>query len=246
MKNKMKRNILILVLLFPLWGQGGFCLAQTASYFGRYAGGVGVNQNSLQRASAIGYNAKVAVDDGLVLGDSTLVKVGIGTANPQARLDVRGAFRLKGNINFVASVNQNLMNINNENFLAIDSEGVPVLSRFKIKYDNQNQWSDKVFDKKYKLLKINQLEKFIEANNHLPNVPSASEVVKDGVAMDAMVSKLLEKVEELTLYMIQQQKEIEVLKKKVNTKNQIQNSSNKVPAKKDGYSQKYPQSAGEG
>ena len=176
---------------------------------------MGVNQNSLQRSSAIGYNAKVAVDDGLVLGDSSLVKVGIGTANPQARLDVRGVFRLKGNINFVASINQSLIEINREPFLTIDPDNTPVLSHFKIRYKTENQWSDKVFEKEYKLLKINQVEKYIQANGHLPNVLSASEVVKEGVGMDVMVSKLLEKVEELTLYVIQQQKEINGLKKRV-------------------------------
>jgi trimeric autotransporter adhesin len=209
----MKKSILILILLISFGGNKIF--AQTASYFGRYAGGVGTNQNNLQRASAIGYNAKVAVDDGLVLGDSTLVKVGIGTANPQARLDVRGAFRLKGNINFVASANQNLMNINNEIFLALDEEGTPILSHFKIKYLSKNQWSDRVFEKHYPLLSLKKTEEFIEKHKHLPNVPSASEVIEKGVAVDLMVSKLLEKVEELTLHVIRQEKEIEVLKKQV-------------------------------
>nr|MCU0470646.1 hypothetical protein [Arcicella sp.] len=161
---------------------------------------------------------KVAVDDGLVLGDSSLVKVGIGTANPQARLDVRGAFRLKGNINFVASVNESLIEINKEPFLTIDPDNTPVLSHFKIRYSDPNQWSDRVFESKYKLLKINELEQFIRENGHLPNVPSAEEVVKNGVGLDVMVSKLLEKVEELTLYTIQQQKEIETLKKQLNVK----------------------------
>ncbi len=108
----------------------------------------------MQRASAIGYNAEVAVDDGLVLGDTSLVKVGIGTGNPQARLDVRGAFRLKGNLNFVASTNQSLIEINKEPFLTIDPDNTPVLSHFKIKYKTESQWSDKVFEKECKLLKI--------------------------------------------------------------------------------------------
>ena len=211
----MKKTYLIVIIL-SLFGATSF--AQTASYFGRYAGGVGINQNNLQRASAIGYNAKVAVDDGLVLGDSTLVKVGIGTANPQARLDVRGAFRLKGNINFVASANQNLMKINGENFLATDSEGTPILSHFKIQYSSENQWSDRVFEKNYPLLSLKKTEEFIEKNKHLPNVPSAAEVVEKGVAVDVMVSKLLEKVEELTLHMIRQEKEIERLKKQIPNK----------------------------
>lgn len=209
----MKKTIITLLLLAPFGDCGLF--AQTASYFGRYAGGIGVNQNVLQRASAIGYNAKVAIDDGLVLGDSTLVKVGIGTANPQARLDVRGAFRLKGNLNFVASANQNLLDINNENFLAIDAEGIPVMSRFKIRYSSENQWSDRVFEKNYPLLSLKKTEEFIAKNKHLPNVPSASEVVEKGVAVDVMVSKLLEKVEELTLHVIRQEKEIESLKRNV-------------------------------
>jgi hypothetical protein len=209
----MKKSILLFLFLASFGGSQ--ILAQTASYYGRYAGGIGVNQNSLQRASAIGYNAKVGVDDGLVLGDSILVKVGIGTANPQARLDVRGAFRLKGNINFVASANQNLMNINGENFLAIDGEGTPVLSHFKIKYSSENQWSDRVFEKNYQLLSLKKTEEFIDKNKHLPNIPSASEVVEKGVAVDVMVSKLLEKVEELTLYVIKQEKEIERLKRRV-------------------------------
>lgn len=207
----MKNIVSLLIISFLATSS----FAQNASYFGRYAGGVGVNQNSLQRASAIGYNAKVAVDDGLVLGDSSFVKVGIGTANPQARLDVRGVFRLKGNINFVASINQSLIEINREPFLTIDPDNTPILSHFKIRYKTENQWSDKVFEKEYKLLKINQVEKYIQANGHLPNVLSASEVVKEGVGMDVMVSKLLEKVEELTLYVIQQQKEINGLKKRV-------------------------------
>jgi hypothetical protein len=44
-----------------------------------------------------------------MMGDTSLVKVDIGTSSPQARLDVRGAFSLKGNINFAVSANQNLI-----------------------------------------------------------------------------------------------------------------------------------------
>ena len=203
----MKKILITLVLTFPLWGQGGF--AQTASYFGRYAGGVGTNQNLLQRASAIGYNAKVSVDDALILGDTSLVKVGIGLSNPRYRLDVKGVFNTR------MSYNSPVYKINDHNFLELDGEGQFVLNSFKMKYENANQWSDKVFEKNYTLLNLKEVEKFIAKNKHLPNVPSATEVVKNGVAMDEMVSKLLEKVEELTLYTIQQQKEIDTLKKQV-------------------------------
>lgn len=183
--------------------------AQSGSYFGRYAGGVGLNQNTLERASAIGYNAKVSVSDGLVLGDTSLVKVGIGLSNPRYRLDVKGVFNTR------MAYNSPVYKINDRNFLELDEEGQFVLNSFKMKYTHENQWSDRVFEKNYYLMPLKDVEKFIAQNNHLPNVPSASEVVEKGVAMDEMVSKLLEKVEELTLYTIKQQKEIDALKKEL-------------------------------
>ncbi|MCU0326916.1 MAG: hypothetical protein MUF45_17025 [Spirosomaceae bacterium] len=78
------KKILLLFSFFLTLG----AFAQSGSYFGRFAGSVGLNQNVLERASAIGYNAKVSVSDGLVLGDTSLVKVGIGLSNPRYRLDV--------------------------------------------------------------------------------------------------------------------------------------------------------------
>lgn len=200
----MKKAFLYSVLLLISLQSFG----QSASYFGRYAGGVGLNQNSLERASALGYNAKVSVDDGLVLGDTTLVKVGIGLSNPRYRLDVKGVFNMR------TAYNSPAFKINDCNFLELDEKGLFVLNSFKMKYENENQWSDKVFDKTYKLMSLQEVSKFISENKHLPNVPSAQEVVKNGISIDEMVSKLLEKVEELTLYAIQQQKEIEELKKK--------------------------------
>jgi hypothetical protein len=205
----MKKYIKTLMILFPLWGLGGFASAQSASYFGRYAGGVGTNQNTLERASAIGYNAKVSVNDALVLGDTSLVKVGIGMSNPKYRLDVKGVFNTR------MVYNSPVYKINDRNFLELDDEGQFVLNSFKIKYQNQNQWSDRVFEKNYKLMPLREVAKFINQNHHLPNIPSAQEVVEKGVKMDEMVSKLLEKVEELTLYTIQQQKEIDALKREI-------------------------------
>ena len=57
--------------------------------------------------------------------------------------------------------------------------------------------------------------KNIKANKHLPDVPSADEVVKDGLDVGSMDSKLLQKIEELTLYVIQQQKKIDKLEETV-------------------------------
>lgn len=75
-----------------------------------------------------------------------------------------------------------------------------------------SSWSDFVFNKDYNLRAIEEVESFIEENNHLPDVPSAADVAQDGYSQHDMNKVLLQKIEELTLYTIQQQKEIKALK----------------------------------
>ncbi len=75
--------------------------------------------------------------------------------------------------------------------------------------------ADFVFHPTYKLMPLNQVEQYINTNSHLPEIPSAEEVSKNGMNMGEMQNKLLQKVEELTLYVIEQQKQIEELKKLV-------------------------------
>jgi len=74
-------------------------------------------------------------------------------------------------------------------------------------------WPDYVFDKSYNLMPLSETEQYIQANGHLPNVPSAAEVEADGMSVGEMNKVLLQKVEELTLYVIELQKQIDELKK---------------------------------
>ena len=69
-------------------------------------------------------------------------------------------------------------------------------------------WPDFVFSKDYKLLPLHEVEQFIAENQHLPNVPSAAEVKANGVELGEMNALLLQKVEELTLYIIQLEKRL--------------------------------------
>jgi hypothetical protein len=78
-----------------------------------------------------------------------------------------------------------------------------------------SNWPDYVFEKNYKLKPLAEVEQYINQNGHLPNVPSAAEVKKDGIDVATMNIKLMEKVEELTLYLINQQKQIDALKKEI-------------------------------
>ena len=75
-------------------------------------------------------------------------------------------------------------------------------------------WPDFVFGKDYKLLPLTELEQYIEENQHLPNVPSAAEVEANGIELGEMNALLLQKVEELTRYIIDLQNQIDQLKTK--------------------------------
>nr|WP_315026460.1 cell wall anchor protein [uncultured Chryseobacterium sp.] len=71
-----------------------------------------------------------------------------------------------------------------------------------------NVWADYVFKDDYQLKSLEEVEKHIAEKGHLPNVPSADEVIKNGINVAEMNSKLLEKIEELTLYSIDQNKQL--------------------------------------
>jgi len=76
----------------------------------------------------------------------------------------------------------------------------------------EGSWPDYVFSDNYQLRSLYELETFINANNHLPEVPSAKEVENGTLNVGEMNATLLMKVEELTLYIIQLQKEVDLLK----------------------------------
>jgi hypothetical protein len=79
----------------------------------------------------------------------------------------------------------------------------------------QTGWSDFVFKDNYKLKPLNQVADYVKKNKHLEGVPTEAEVKKNGVPIGEMQAKLLEKVEELTLHMIEMQKQNDELKLKV-------------------------------
>jgi hypothetical protein len=78
----------------------------------------------------------------------------------------------------------------------------------KIKVD-QATWADYVFDNDYNLPTLAEVEKYIRKHKHLPDIPSAQEVEKDGLNLGDNQALLLKKIEELTLYLIEQNKKLE-------------------------------------
>jgi hypothetical protein len=70
-------------------------------------------------------------------------------------------------------------------------------------------WPDYVFEKGYKLMPVKELEGYVKTNKHLPGIPDAQTVSDKGISVGEMNAQLIKKVEELTLYIIEQQKVLE-------------------------------------
>ncbi|SDL55481.1 hypothetical protein SAMN05421820_101724 [Pedobacter steynii] len=82
----------------------------------------------------------------------------------------------------------------------------------EIKVEAAN-WPDYVFEKDYNLRPLAEVEQFVKLNKHLPDIPSAKEAEANGVALGEMNKLLLKKIEDLTLYIIEQDKRILALEK---------------------------------
>jgi len=90
------------------------------------------------------------------------------------------------------------------------TEKLAVNGKIRAKEINvETGWSDFVFEPHYKLLSLKETEDYIKKNQHLPEIPSAKEVEENGINLGEMNAKLLQKIEELTLHLINQDKMLE-------------------------------------
>ena len=85
-------------------------------------------------------------------------------------------------------------------------------------------WADYVFEKSYNLKSLREIESFIEKNGHLPNVPSAQKVESDGLSIGDISRIQQEKIEELTLHLIEQSKKIEKQEERIDELTKLVNS----------------------
>jgi hypothetical protein len=174
--------------------------------------------------------------------------VGIGTINPQEKLDINGRFivtndgviewggsRSYGRITWdngraIIGGQTNMALVlmsNNTERIRVDINGNVGIGTVTPGSYKLNVWgtiraheivvnttgADFVFEPTYKLRSLAELETFIKTNKHLPDIAPAREMQENGVSAGEMQSKLLQKVEELTLYLIEKDKEIIALKK---------------------------------
>lgn len=101
-----------------------------------------------------------------------------------------------------------ITNISTDALLTVN--GIIHAKEIKVSLDNL---ADYVFSPEYKLMPLFEVERFVKNNHHLPEIPSAADVKENGLSMGEMQNKLLQKIEELTLYVIEQQKQIDAQNK---------------------------------
>jgi len=183
----------------------------------------------------------------LFFGGGESNRVGIGTNNPQAKLDVSGDLKagsaditntlkaksadITGNIKALSASVGNLqintdasqnkafaINSNNQEIFSVTGSGTlrtkdMLAEKIEVK---PNAWSDHVFYPEYELRSLPELEQYIKQNGTLPEIPSEKEVKENGIDLGDMQSKLLLKIEELTLYILQQEKKMADIQNQIN------------------------------
>ncbi len=198
--------------LLRMRDDGRMGIGYNGSSYGRTVnvGGSGVN---FYTANEVGFGGAVfPTDTSLVMWSNSGANnylilqpswgnTGIGTYSPNAKLHVNGTQLIGGTADRIATGYS----------LSVDGKIIAE----EVKVQLSASWPDYVFAKDYKLLPLDELEQSINKNKHLPNIPSAAEVEKDGISLGDMNKRLMEKVEELTLYIIDLNKKNNALAEKI-------------------------------
>lgn len=185
---------------------------------------------------------KVQNAAGVKLLINGLGNIGIGTVAPQTKLDVAGGITASSEshyylgsyvdpvvgVGFAVKVGANGIAVNGNSVfndgLSIGTKTMP--SGYKLAVNGSaiatavfvklySAWPDYVFKPTYKLPSLSDVKSYIDQNQHLPEIPSADEIAKEGLNLGEMNKLLVKKVEELTLYLIEKDKEDKILKETV-------------------------------
>ncbi|MFC7346609.1 hypothetical protein ACFQO9_07785 [Chryseobacterium zhengzhouense] len=200
--------------------------------------------STLLLASAVTLSAQIYAPAGSTTGttvNSMSANIGIGTNDPKSTLEVAGtaifsdivssginswrihtpddgrktihfAFRSPGDVDYINWEWDKAFIINGENGNAM-VQGKLEAKEIKV---TLTPTADFVFAEDYDLPKLEDVEKHIKEKKHLPEIASAKQMEKEGVNVGEFQIKLLQKIEELTLYTIEQNKRIKELESKIN------------------------------
>jgi hypothetical protein len=178
-------------------------------------------------ATAIGYGTTISQDHSIIIGDvsNDSTKVGIGTTAPTTWLHIDGqgddVLRLSSNGENAMEVKGNRLVIVNQQLLVNTYTGKPnyemsvngQIACEEVLVEASEDWPDYVFAEDYALMDFENLRSYLRVNKRLPGIPSAAEVAEEGVMIGDMQKRLLEKVEEMALYILQLESRITELEK---------------------------------
>ena len=201
-------------------GHIGIGMAPLSSVLGGISGNSGISlaNLSMDLVRSGSYSSTFAVPPGIIFRDEKSV------ANHSIRTDKDNVLTIFPGINKTAPDilhvagrlwvgNQQPINNYGDYMLSVDGK---ILAKRCIV--QTSDWADFVFNADYNLMPLPELANYLQENKHLPNIPTEAAVVKGGVDVGEMNKALLQKVEELTLYMIQQNKRIDELQTIINKK----------------------------
>ena len=184
-----------------------------------------VQAGNIQITNSGAPTSPITTKTGLTLGS-------VGTSTPASSTDYSWIQSSSGPL-LLNPLSSNTLTTQSQNFVCIGIAKTNIPASVPVGYNLLVQgkimceelkikliggWYDHVFASDYKLMSLDSLENYITQNSHLPDIPSAAEVETNGIMAGEMNGLLLKKVEELTLYMIEQNKNIA----SQNTQNQLQ------------------------
>ena len=132
--------------------------------------------------------------------------VGIGTSNPAYRLDVSGTMRASQ----IIAITKVGIGTTTPSYM-LDVNGTIRANEIIVNSGS----ADFVFAEDYNLRSLSEVQQFIQEHKHLPEIQSAEQMEKNGVSVNELQIQLLQKIEELTLYLIQQEQTIQDLQQQV-------------------------------
>ena len=142
------------------------------------------------------------------IGDSNYVEIGEFERDDVLSFKAKDYNFTNGNVGIKTSTPQSTLDVNGD--IHTDSITARWITANVIIVEPISG-ADYVFDRNYKLRPLTDIDSYIQQNGHLPEIPSAAEMQQNGVNMPELQMQLLQKIEELTLYMIEQEKRIQEL-----------------------------------
>ena len=150
------------------------------------------------------------------LNGSSLFKVGYNGNTTLMAYGTQNPFSIFNGVNelFTFGHDGKIVVKNLQGYKTLQLENDGLLRAREIRVD-EDSWPDYVFEKDYKIFTLEQVAKYILKHKHLPGVPSAQKIKTEGLSLGKMQTIIMQKVEELTLYTIEQNTQIKLLEKNV-------------------------------